>query len=406
MPDYGDDKGFQGSGSGEASTGVGDKDAADRSREQFNRNRQITDTNPYGNEGFFTRVFGIDPKNISYAGNFSTNPSQDLAIRKGIAANQLDKFVNPMRDLGQRPGTVRPGLKAGDETAFGTVESQYTEQTPQQMAARFGAGLLGGPLFSGILSQVGTTENVIAGLSPGFDPQNPRGPQGILGQAASLLTGGLDPTQATARAAAGIQSLRDRFAPDTPMPGVMPTSPPDRPARNPDSLAGFEQRFNRPSAGAGAPRSQVNMTRTRGPGVESFFAESTEQNPVPSVSINSPSTAFKEDLMDAYLDSRERQMTPTAELRQRNDQRFGNRLSSSTIGFPDVNRRRASTVDTTNLYDQGGGMYRTTPKQSAYEKVLEMMGIRQGRRGPAAQIFVPKDERSIFDSINFGGMFK
>jgi len=386
MPDYGDDKGFQGSGSGEASTGVGDKDAADRSRDQYNRNKQITETNPYGEDGFFSRVFGIDPKNISYAGNFSTNSSQDLAIRQSIASNQFDKFTNPMRDLGQRPGTVRPGLSAGDMTAFGPVQSQYTEQTPGEMTARGFFGLAGGPFMGGILSQLGTKENVIAGLSPGFDPNNPRGPQGILSQAASLLTGGVDPTQATAQAAAGIQSLRDRFAPDTPMPGVMPVSPPDRPARNPDPLAGFEQRIDRVPTGRPAPRPDARIEKkdpildvfTRGVGPYLDQSTATPQNPVPQISrvgFGRPSSSFNPaDYMGQTV--------------------FGEPV---TLG---------STVDTSNMYDQGGGMYRTTPKQSALEKALEMLGISQGRRGPAAQIYVPKDERSIFDSINFGGVFK
>ena len=378
MPDYGDDKGFQGSGSGEASTGVGDKDAADRSRDQYNRNKQITETNPYGEDGFFSRVFGIDPKNISYAGNFSTNPSQDLAIRQDIASNQFDKFSNPMRDLGQRPGTVRPGLSAGDMTAFGPVQSQYMEQTPEEMTARGLFSLAGGPLMGGILSQIGTKENVIAGLSPGFDPNNPRGPQGMLGKIGSALSGGIDPRQATAQAAAGIQSLRDRFSPSTPMPGVMPTSPPDRPARNPDPLAGFEQRFNRVPTGRPAPRPDARIEKYAAPRPD---ARIERKDPILDVFTRG---------VGPYLD--QSTATPQNPVPQ-------------ISGFVDVNRRRASTVDTTNLYNQGGGMYRTTPKESALEKALEMLGIRQGRRGPAAQIYAPDKEKSIFDSINFGGMF-
>ena len=210
-----------------------------------------------------------------------------------------------------------------------------------------------------------------------------------MGQAASLLTGGLDPTQATARAAAGIQSLRDRFAPDTPMPGVMPTSAPDRPARNPDPLAGFEQRIDRVPTGRPAPRPDARM--------EKYAA------PRPDARI---------ERKDPILDVFERGVGPYLDQSTATPQNPVPRISRVGFGRPsrggsiDADRRFASTVDTTNLYDQGGGMYRTRPKQSAYEKVLEMMGIRQGRRGPAAQIFVPKDERSIFDSINFGGMFK
>lgn len=385
--DYADDENFdQSVEQDKAMAAFGGGDGPDNNQVTFNKNRGITSTNPYGKDGFFSRVFGIDPSKISYAGNFSPDPNKDFAIRQGIANNQFDKFMNPMRDLGQRPGTVRPGLSAGDETAFGTVQSQYTEQTPQEMAARFGAGLLGGPLFGGILSQVGTTENVIAGLSPGFDPQNPRGPQGMLGQAASLLTGGVDPTQATAQAAAGIQSLRDRFAPDTPMPGVMPVSPPDRPARNPDPLAGFEQRIDRVPTGRPAPRPDARIEKYAAPRPD---ARIERKDPILDVFTRG---------VGPYLD----QSTATPQNPVPQISGFGRPSRGGSI---DADRRFASTVDTSNMYDQGGGMYKTTPKQSAYEKVLEMMGIRQGRRGPAAQIFVPNKKTSIFDNINFGGMF-
>lgn len=302
-------------------------------QESFDNAMGITDDNPYGRQGFFSRVFGIDPKNISYSGIMSPG------TRRAIRNNQFSKFANPQNIKGMvgynenfdtaPPGQLRSGVqKAGYNTMFGPVMSQFAEQTPMDMAVRGTMGLFGGPVGLA-LSQIGTKEYGLPG-QPGFesfDPNNPRGPQSMLGKIASTLTGGIDPRQATAQAAAGIQSLRDRFAPSTPMPGVMPTSPPSRPARNPDMLAGFEQRFNRPSMNTGVTRPEVSMTRTRGPGIESYFDESTPQNPVPGFSINDPSTGFKEDLMDAYLDSRERQTTPTV------------------VGFSDVNRRQVGVLD-------------------------------------------------------------
>lgn len=324
----------------------------DHARAMFNATKGITTDNPYGEDGFFSRVFGIDPSKISYASNAS------FATRQAIANNQFSKYANPQNIPGQigynpafptaEKGKLRSGVqKAGYETQYGTVMEQYAEQSPMDMAARGVMGLFGG-LPGLALSQLGTKEYGLPG-QPGFEsfnPNNPRGPQTMLGKVASLLTGGVDPTQAAAQAAAGIQSLRDRFSPSTPMPGVMPVSPPDRPARNPDPLAGFEQRFNRPPSGTGTgDRPSVSLTVTPNEGLRSLFTDPTTDRPVPSVSINDPSTAFKEDLMDAYLDSRERQMDPTDEIRQRNDQFFGDRLSSSTIGFPDVNRRRVGVLD-------------------------------------------------------------
>ena len=245
MPDYGDDKGFQGSGSGEASTGVGDKDAASRSRDQYNRNKQITETNPYGEDGFFSRVFGIDPKNISYANTMS------LSTRQQIANNQFSKFVNPTNDpnkvgfnkqmadlYGPTPtGQLRPGVQqAGYETMLGPVMSQYAEQSTPDMVARGIMGLLSGPVGLAV-GQIGTQEYGLPG-QPGFesfDPNNPRGPQSFLGNALSALTGGVDPTQAAAYAAQTGEQLVDFFTPDQPAPNSATTqtqqTAPNMPAR-------------------------------------------------------------------------------------------------------------------------------------------------------------------------------
>ena len=204
-------------------------------REQFNRNRQITATNPYGNEGFFTRVLGIDPSQISYAGNFSTDPSQDLAIRQGIASNQFDKFANPFRDVGQGPGKLRPGVQqAGYQTALGPVMEQYRQQPMSEMLARGVFGLLGGGLPGIALSQLGTKEYGIEG-TPGFDPNNPRGASGILAEIGRVFTGGVDPSSAAAEAAQTGEAIRDFFSSNQPVPSPATTQiqqvAPDMPGR-------------------------------------------------------------------------------------------------------------------------------------------------------------------------------
>lgn len=285
MPDYGDDKGFQGSGSGEASTGVGDRDAADRSRDQYNRNKQITETNPYGEDGFFSRVFGIDPSKISYAGNFSSNPGQDLAIRRGIASNQFDKFANPFRDVGQGPGKLRPGVqKAGYQTALGPVMEQYREQPMSEMLARGAFSLFGGGLPGLALSQIGTKEYGIEG-TPGFDPNNPRGASGMLGEIGRVFTGGVDPTQAAAKAAATANAISDYFSGKISAPAQVQSVTQQAPAQ------GFEDAKSQFSTGVSRP--EVNM-QTYDPeagqlldvfstGVGQFLGEPTLGNPVPSL---------------------------------------------------------------------------------------------------------------------------
>jgi len=365
----------------------------------YNATMGITMDNPYGYEGVFSRRLGIDPRNISYKSNLTA------AQRANIANNQYNKYIDPFRDLGQAKGELRPGAQQeGFMTTQGNVMSQFREQPIEEMTAR-GIFSLAAPLPLGLaLSQIGTKEYGIEG-SPGFDPNNPRG-SGLARGISRAFTGGVDPTSAADQAARAVDAIKEFFS----SPSPTPEAAQDR--VEPIDLEGFEQRFNRAPSGTGTgDRPTVSLTVNPNEGLSSLFTDPTTDRPVPSVSINDPSTSFKEDLMDAYLDSRERQMDPTDEIRQRNDQFFGDRLSSSfnpadymgqtVFGEPIT---LGSTVDTTNLYNQGGGMYRSTPKQSTFDKVLETMGIKQGRKGPAAQIYVPsKKKKSIFDSINFGG---
>lgn len=192
-------------------------------RDTFNTVNGITESNPYGRQGFFSRVFGIDPKNIDYSGIIS------LSNRRAIADNQFSKFANPQNIPGQigynpsfptaESGTLRSGVqREGYMTRFGPVMSQAREQTTGEMLARGAFGLLGGPLMGAALSQMGTQEYGLPG-QPGFedfDPNDPRGTQSILGSAASALTGGVDPTQAASKAATGFEAMQDFFTPETP----------------------------------------------------------------------------------------------------------------------------------------------------------------------------------------------
>lgn len=209
-----DSMGQQEYGGPEHTGGNDDHSEALKNATSFNSTRGITDTNPYGEDGFFSRVLGIDPSKISYAGNFSSNPSQDLAIRRGIASNQFDKFANPFRDVGQGPGKLRPGVQqAGYQTALGPVMEQYREQPMSEMLARGAFSLLGGGLPGLALSQIGTKEYGIEG-TPGFDPNNPRGATGMLGEIGRVFTGGVDPSSAAAEAVQAGEAIKDFFTPD------------------------------------------------------------------------------------------------------------------------------------------------------------------------------------------------
>lgn len=93
---------------------------------QYFAEQGITATNPYGKQGFFSKHFGIDPANISYANIMS--PTQ----MAGIAALSYDRYQNPYaatnvlgKATGAQPafGVVRSGLKPGDITRLGTVQA-------------------------------------------------------------------------------------------------------------------------------------------------------------------------------------------------------------------------------------------------------------------------------------------
>ena len=188
----------------------------DHVQASFNAKNQISSKNPFGKQGFFSRVLGIDPNSIDYSNNM------DLSTRLSIANNQFSKFANPQNtpgQLGYNPqyasapvGQVRSGVqKAGYQTAYGPVMGQAREQSIGEMLARGAMGLFGGPVGM-LMGQLGTQEYGLPG-QPGFDsfdPNNPRAGGGILGAA---MLGGLNTSQAAEKAAQAVDSLRARFSP-------------------------------------------------------------------------------------------------------------------------------------------------------------------------------------------------
>ena len=85
-------------------------------------------TNPFGNEGKMTKVFGLDPDKVDYTAQYADNPG-------GIAAlNRLayDRYLNPFAQTGMRgepvggditTGTTRFGVEPGTLTRFGVAEA-------------------------------------------------------------------------------------------------------------------------------------------------------------------------------------------------------------------------------------------------------------------------------------------
>ena len=101
------------------------------SRSEFEAVSGMTDTNPYGNDGFFSRVFGIDPSKIDYTSNLGPQGIENVKIQA------YDRFVNPFAqvDAFDRPtmgasfaqGTTRSGVHPGDLTIFGPAAEGRTE---------------------------------------------------------------------------------------------------------------------------------------------------------------------------------------------------------------------------------------------------------------------------------------
>ena len=203
----------------------------DHMRASFNAVNQITDKNPYGKDGIFTRALGIDPSKIDYSN------LMDLNTRSSIANNQFSKFANPTNtpgQLGYNPqfdpapmGQLRSGVqKANYQTAYGPVMEQARKQGTGEMLARGAMGLAGGPIGMA-LAQLGTKEYGLPGVSgfDSFDPNNPRPGGGILGQ----FLGGLNPTQAK-------DALVGAFAPVAPAPKPTPIG------TAPANTKGFEEK--------------------------------------------------------------------------------------------------------------------------------------------------------------------
>jgi hypothetical protein len=78
-----------------------------------------TATNPYGKQGFFSRVFGLDPSKIDYTNNFGRNRGESQGIMATLNNRAYNAYLNPV-DLST--GFVNPMLDEGSLTRFGRVE--------------------------------------------------------------------------------------------------------------------------------------------------------------------------------------------------------------------------------------------------------------------------------------------
>jgi hypothetical protein len=164
--------------------------------ERFKKSQQITDTNPYGRDGFMTRVFGISPSNVDYSKRIPSQGIQDIINTK--YRQFLDPFVSGTS------GALKRGVREGQTTGFGKAKSVPKQQSGKEVLARAlfsSASPLGLPL-----SFLDTKERMISD-SPEYTQRVSEGPQGIMGyvnKAVSPLLGGADVPQ-------GIETLTSAF---------------------------------------------------------------------------------------------------------------------------------------------------------------------------------------------------
>lgn len=182
------------------------------------RNDQGQVTNPYGNEGFFSRVLGIDPSSISY------NNLLGQGTLEGIASLNVDRYNNPYASTNvlnapvggnQTAGTLRSGVSAGDPTRFGEVRAQRQPMTGTEMAARGLASLFGGPMMGPLLTGLRKDPVAIQGsqfYDPKLDPQSElyEG-SGMLGSLMAPITGGVTASDVSSNVSPMMDRVRDMF---------------------------------------------------------------------------------------------------------------------------------------------------------------------------------------------------
>jgi len=91
------------------------------SYQQFLRDTGRTATNPRGNDGIFTRMFGISPDKLDYSG---ITPGGIATLEK-VNRLAFDQFMNP-RDA---QGNIRGMLREGSPTRYGLVGFDPSQAT-------------------------------------------------------------------------------------------------------------------------------------------------------------------------------------------------------------------------------------------------------------------------------------
>lgn len=127
---------------------------------EFRAVKGMTNTNPYGNDGFFSRVLGIDPRKIDYTSNLG---QQGIANISRVA---YDRFLNPFAKVSSvtgRPvggdaatGTPRYGISPGEQTIAGIAR-----EVPRTGLDALVSGI---PFLGGVASMFGNRPTRITSM--------------------------------------------------------------------------------------------------------------------------------------------------------------------------------------------------------------------------------------------------
>jgi len=163
----------------------------------------ITEDNPYGFQNRFSEVTGLDAKNLSYANLLS------LQQRQGIMQLTLDRYLDPMSD-----GQLRPGMRSGDITQYGIVQSVPKADADMTMAEKLLSNSMLGGMF-GLGRELRLTDSPlrteslipasasVAGEDPRYTSSG-----AYKGETPEFLQNTMDSITS------GIASLREKFSPD------------------------------------------------------------------------------------------------------------------------------------------------------------------------------------------------
>ena len=198
-----------GYGSQNIDTGGNETSGQVLSQAGFNQAMNITTKNPYGDQGFFTRVFGIPADILDY-----TNLGIDTG---GIANLAYDRYKNPFGKV--QSGVkfedlkLREGMSEGEKTRFGEIAQIDRPQGVGETIARTGFGLTPLGPIAALMGKdqlaLRPDEKLNFKGSPNYDPTLDRnnslyqGPQGFLGQIGkgieSITFGGARPISKTSK---------------------------------------------------------------------------------------------------------------------------------------------------------------------------------------------------------------